>query len=244
MEKLTSIILLIAGLFLYGCNSIATDEEIALTVAAQLDLAQVETETALSTNTSTAPQDTPTPQTTLTPMRLSAQEPLPEYLLEVRPAPGNVIRQAAYQTVITTTAIYEGPPPPSVEITGYRSSICIYLDVSSLVGPGDDLVLDKDVLPRIGLSVNGSQMRELARTAYLAVINCCPVTVGFGSDPNEYWDWSAHSTPPPHIGAFSDHGYWFCYKAELGVGVHEAIFNFRKTEGVPVSYSWSFAITE
>jgi hypothetical protein len=112
------------------------------------------------------------------------------------------------------------------------------------VGPGDDLVLDEDVLARITLAVDGIHLRELADTEYLSVIDCCPQIVSFGDDPNEYWDWHVYATPPAHIGAYFDAGHWLCYYADLGIGVHEATFRFRKTEGLPELYSWSFAITE
>ena len=109
----------------------------------------------------TTPIETPIP-TAPSPM------PLPVWLREVRPFPASNLTQNEYRTVLGSKYMQEGPPPPAVEETGFRSSVCVHLDVQTLVEPGDLLFWDEDVMRRMELIVDGKTLAERAPTDYLA----------------------------------------------------------------------------
>ena len=182
--------------------------------------------------------DKQTPQAVESSSLLPKPDPLPDWLREVRPISSSVITQDQYKIVITPDYVYEGPPPPPVEVTGLRSSVCVDIDVETLVEPGDLLFWEEDILKRIQLFVDGKELRERAETEYLAVIEPGPECRCFYDCEEDWerWDWASES-PPENMGCWFWPGFWYCYPVELNLGQHEATSSFEKTSGDIASYT-------
>jgi hypothetical protein len=190
------------------------------------------------------PTTTPLPTLVSTPIILPKPEPLPAFLGEVRPFPSSVISQQEFHTTVIPPYVQEGPPPPPVEITGYNSSICVYLEVETLSEPGDSLVWDEEVLPRTTVAVNGNVLTDRGETEYLAVIEPPPTCKCFFDCENwEYPDWS-NAPIPDNLGCWFWPGFWSCYPVELEPGHHMASFSFSRTSGFVEECSWVFGIVE
>jgi hypothetical protein len=180
---------------------------------------------------------------------MSDPDPLPTWLREVRPSPASYITQNEYGKILGSKYMQEGPPPPPVAETGFRSSICVDIDVETLVEPGDLLYWDADVHQRVELIIDGVRLEERAETDYLAVIEPPPSCECFYDCDASSENWSftydtAHTAPPSNTGCWFWPGFWYCYPLELELGEHTATCNFTKTSGVIESYTWHFVITE
>lgn len=158
--------------------------------------------------------------------------PLPNYLMEVRPAPSSILSLTAYQERKETDAVYEEHPAP-VELIGYRSSVCVHLDVYPLLDNGDKLVDENEVLGRLLLSVDGEGLTDRIPTEYF---------VRYSDDsPTEI---SRIENGEEFSAVFHRWGFWFCFASELHPGVHQVRFEYQRLSGVVETYSWQFEITE
>ena len=204
------------------------------------------------TNTATAP---PISTLRLTPIRTpptvirlspspTIVDLLPPFLGEVRPSPDSVLSQAQFTEFITTNIIFEGPPPPSVDYTGYRSSICAYVDVETLAEPGDLFNLYEEVFDHVDIEVNGNFLAERNNTDYIVHnevdLEC---RCYFNCNEWEYPDW--YNEPmPENTGCWYGMGFWGCYPVQLEPGIQNATFKFTQTSGIIHEFDWFFEITE
>jgi hypothetical protein len=150
---------------------------------------------------------------------------MPGFIAEAWPAPASRTPLVFYQAdLIDELGLsgYEGSRP--VKEAGYRSNICIYLDAGMLVDypkhtpftyPDDRLYSYDEVIKRTTLSVDGRELVHQYDEHWLMI--------GFAGRPG--------------------YPYWLCWPAALEVGVHEANFQFRQTDGMVEEYSWLFEIT-
>ncbi len=181
-----------------------------------------------------------------TPITVPDSDPLPSFLREVRPPPSSSINELDFLRLIKEEGnVFGGPPPPAVEVTGYRSSVCVDLDVESLVEPGDSLVFDEDVLPRTKMVVDDKLLTDRADTEYLIVIEPGPdCRCFYDCESFDGSEWYVDYVSPENIGCWFWPGFWSCYSVDLEPGLHTATFSFEKSSGNVAEYSWYFTITE
>jgi len=185
----------------------------------------------------------PLPATEILVSSMPSPDPLPLWLREVRPFPSSYITQYEYRTFLMREFLQEGPPPPPVEETGFRSSVCVDLDVETLVEPGDFLFGDEDVFARTQLFIDGKELIERTETEYLAIIEPGPQCKCF-YDCEEGWSRLDWDSPPKNVGCWFWPGFWNCYHIDLEIGEHKVEFIFEKTSGDTETYTWFFTITE
>jgi hypothetical protein len=160
-----------------------------------------------------------------TPTPVSFFEPLPVFILEAQPAPMSEISLDWYGTDIMSDYIldsYEGGRP--VDKVGYRSNVCILLDIRLLLQAGDQLVTYQQVIERTSLSING--------------IKITPELDPYYTHPETLYLY-------PKLGPDTKAGapYWLCWPIELNVGMHQVSFLFQQTDGKHPVYTWQFKIS-
>lgn len=222
MIKYTSSIFIAVLLLLAVCGAEPTPTPDA--AATQI----VVEEAAHATMTAEAPTATNTAMATatLTPTPLPVIEPMPDYILEVQPAPASHVSLEWYEADLFDKAGiigYEGSRP--VEEMGHRSNICVYLDVSSVIQSGDRIMDYGDAISRAALYVDDTRLIPRA---------------------DEHWFHVEILIEYPALGPDTASGapFWLCWSAELKVGVHRAVFQFYQTDGTIQEFSWLFEITE
>ena len=161
---------------------------------------------------------------TLTP--LLEIEPMPAYLLEVQPAPASHVSLEWYQADLMDEkglAGYEGSRP--VEEVGYRSNVCVYLNVGPVIQSGDQILDYGDATSRVALYIDDTLLIPKA---------------------DERWAHVEVLTEYPEVGPDTVSGapFWLCWPVELQVAMHNATFQFQQTDGTLQEYSWLFEITE
>jgi hypothetical protein len=102
---------------------------------------------------------------------------------------------------------------------GYNSTVCVEVDVATLVEPRDYLGQPDDVLESIDLFIDGGRQSDVVEKVYYPTLNTIDGSM-------------TYSGP-----------YTFCWRSELGVGTHHVLFRFRKTSGVVCEYAWDFIIS-
>lgn len=173
-----------------------------------------------------SPRGLPAPQPTWTPY--PTIQPRPDFIQEVSPPESVAIPLQIYA--------YDNPGEDQLGYArdvqeayryGYDSDICVLFFVADLLEEGDNLTSEELLLERITLLINGSNTpatlsdRALISRALFIMVGETgnPTSTGVGPEP-------------------------FCWKAELGVGVHQIVFQFRQTSGIVQQYAWHLVITE
>ena len=204
------------------------------------------------TNIATAPpistlRLTPLPKTPIvvrtspTPTEVSI---CPPFLGEVRPLPDSIISLAQFTEFIPTDITFEGPPPPSVDYIGYRSSVCTHVNVDTLAEPGDLFETNEDVFDQVEMAVDGKILEEMANTDYVVHIELDLIChCYFDCDEWEYPNWF-NEPMPENTACWYGLGFWGCYPVELEPGIHNATFRFNQTSGTIQAYDWVFGITD
>lgn len=158
----------------------------------------------------------------VTPVSLMTPRARPAYILDVSPTESLMIPLSLYeadrkeQHVEETGTYIVGVRRAEI---GYNSSICVELDLTNLVAPGDDFRETSLITERITVIVNGLALMEIIDRSYLPVF---------------YMRGTARWGGP----------YTYCWSAPLDVGIHEVLFQFRQTTGHVRSYRWNFTITK
>ena len=157
----------------------------------------------------------------VTPVSLAASRARPTYILDVSPTESLMMPLSLYEADgknyrTEKTDSYIGVRRAEV---GYNSSICVELDLTDLVEPGDDFREVSSITERITVIVDGLILTEIIDWSYLP----------------DFWGRGTARWGGP---------YTYCWSSPLDVGIHEVLFQFRQTTGHVRSYRWSFTITE
>jgi hypothetical protein len=160
-------------------------------------------------------------ETEIPAVALPTSQPRPGFIHNVSPLESSEISLSLYEVdrrdgYATQSGIYIAGALRVAEI-GYNKTVCVELGVESLVQSGDDLTTPDSVLERIQLSVDNVRLSQVVdQDSLLELISTESAT------------WSGP--------------YTFCWLAELGLGDHHAVFQFRQASGVIHEYDWYFAI--
>ncbi len=168
-------------------------------------------------STVTTPTHTPTP--------LPVIEPMPDYILQVQPAPASYVSLEWYEAdLINESGFggYEGSRP--VEEIGHRSNVCVYLDVGPVIQSGDRTTDYGSAIIRSDLYVDDIQLTPRL---------------------DEHWFHVEVLREYPDVGpnTFSGAPFWLCWPTELEIGVHKAVFEYQQTDSTIQEFSWLFEIT-
>lgn len=161
-----------------------------------------------------------TPMATLAKMNIVPLRPRPDYISEVSPeeytvVPINIFQYRPEQITIVGMGSIEG---------GFRSTICVDLNLEPLVQKGDTLTDYEGFSDRLFLSVNGEHMQLSDESLFRGVIN------GKTENDGTQTSWGT--------------GNYLCWITPLDSGRHEVTFQFRQTSGEIQEYSWLFEISE
>lgn len=159
-----------------------------------------------------------------TPTMLPTLEPIPRFILEVQPVPSSRTTidwfKADRMSEASSTG-YEGSRP--VDRVGYRSNICVYLDLDPIIQHGDELGDYQQVIPRTSLSLNNIELKPA---------------------PDPYWGHVEIIKTLEPGDTYWGAPFWLCWPAEIDLGVHRATFQFVQHDGSIKQYSWLFEIIE
>lgn len=159
-----------------------------------------------------------------TPNALPTAELIPEYILDLQPRPSSQLTMEWFITDLMNgqgTAVYEGSRP--IDRVGYRSNICILLNVVPLLQSGDHIVEYEDALKRSSLYLENFRLE---------------------AEPDPYWSHNETLGSHPRIGpdTFSGAPFWLCWPAKISPGVHHVTYQFTQSDGTLKEFSWFFEI--
>jgi hypothetical protein len=152
---------------------------------------------------------------------VATSSPLPFFLRKVVPAPDEIVPIQTYQSFDEEHHMPVGLPYLE---SGYASSVCVRIDVSGLVQPGDDFREVDAFLERTVMRVDQVRLTELTRWSRDDIL---------GLTFEEPTPTAVFSGP---FGA--------CWRAELDVGWHQAEVTFRATDDELFTYRWRFSLVE
>jgi hypothetical protein len=179
---------------------------------------------------SCAPNEASSIDINVVPLPLS--ELRPDFIKGVSPEEAVTIPLSLYEGDETEryfeeSGIYYIGALRNIEI-GYRSTICVMLDVGSLAQSGDKLTESPLVLERIEMKVNGVILSEVVDQDYIPTLESRGI-----SQSGEQLEQVLYSGPLT-----------FCWLANLNSGVHRASFQFQQTSGDVQEYTWHFTIVD
>lgn len=164
------------------------------------------------------PSPTTTPTQELPVMDMATVMARPAYVEDTTPDEYSIVPLTLYQYEPECYTIWGGGNVQE----GFHSTICIAIDIEPLAQPGDNLV-SPEVQTRMTLLVDGNPM-EWGDYVVHALL----------SERIEP-DGTRTTFAPPHAP---------CWLVPVGVGRHEATFQFRQTSGDVQVYTWYFEIVE
>jgi hypothetical protein len=192
-----------------------------LFVACEADTKDVNLVTITSSPaTATNIPASPSPIPTRTPYYAPQPYPGPyTYIEAVAPSPGSILNVEDFRNGKHEAGGRWHVAEP------LAPSICAKLNAVPLLQPGDDFSEADPFLERIEFIVDD---QVLSRP--YGIDGVATLTWLLDEDGEEV----AVATGP----------FFFCWKADLGVGVHTAYLKVRKTSGEVVEYKWSFTLTD
>jgi hypothetical protein len=149
-------------------------------------------------------------------MVLPRQTPLPGYIAEAIPGPGEYLRRGEY---------YLGRHGSGEMWSGERvdNSVCVQFVAGWILMPGDFFDTD-DILSRIAFAIDDETIYPPRWVEQLLE------KVALDDENGN----TIASAPQPTL---------ICWQRELEAGVHTAKLSVRKTSGQVLEYDWSFALT-
>lgn len=159
---------------------------------------------------------------------LHSTQQRPPFIQNVSPPESGILPLSLYradktQEYLEETGIYADGEFGSPE-AGYKSNICVNLDVAPVVQIGDDFSHPDLVIERIVMEVNGLRLLDLTENSYEPTLTTVI-------------DESKQVVTTKYSGPFI-----FCWRAKLDVGTHNVTFRFRQNSGVMREYFWQFTI--
>lgn len=166
----------------------------------------------------------------MSPESLPTPKPRPGFIRDISPPESSIVSLNLYRANLDEGTAYEGVR--SIDC-GYNTSVCVVVDVGPLLQEGDRLTEWKNILDRISISVDGNHLTE---TTYVNWLDYAVYTRDIDGGSGYI---VTHTTNA--LGAA-----WtvFCWHADVGVGNHEVVFEFRQTFGEIQDHNWHFAITD
>lgn len=171
------------------------------------------------------------PTTKLIPLEaLPTPQPRPSFIRDISPPESSIVSLDLYRANLDEGTAYEGV---RFEDCGYNTSICVVVDMGALLQKGDRLAEWRDILDRISVSVDDNHLTE---TTYVNWLDYAVYTKDIDGGAGYI---VTHTTNA--LGAA-----WtvFCWYADVDVGNHEVVFEFRQTSGEIQEHRWHFAITD
>ncbi|MCA9932428.1 MAG: hypothetical protein KC415_00785 [Anaerolineales bacterium] len=150
-------------------------------------------------------------------------QPKPDFVLEVSPPESMSIPYGIYRFQHPDIIAYGLVDLEDAWNYGYKSEICVDVDLGELVQPGDNLALDDDTRERFQLIVDGNIILVEGSRGYSGGVLVLDSLTDFETT------WGTYTI--------------FCWFAPLEPGTHEVTLKFQQTSGDIQAYSWQFALT-
>lgn len=150
----------------------------------------------------------------------------PTYIKEIAPEEYFVIPYALYNKEPPPEIIAVGPG--SVE-EGFRSNLCLEIDLKLLVQKGDNLSNFEQISPHLKLFVDGQEITDFGTSLFRSTLAYADFEV-----ENDFQTAQTRWIT----------GTNFCWIVPLTPGTHEALFQFHQTSGDVQEYRWQFEISE
>lgn len=153
---------------------------------------------------------------------LPTLEPRPKYILEIAPSESEVIPIQMFEAKSNEPGVAADIWD---DIDAYGSQICLKVETSILAQEGDNFIQDSTVRDRVTIAIDDQEIKDVFVNSILLqgihVVDADGQYIKMGVEPK-----------------------LICGYADIGVGAHEVLFQFRQTSGDILEYRWSFTLEE